>query len=246
MICEGCGHEWEPEITYRHRLLCGDATDEHVISTIMCGQRAHCVLTDPPYNYDYTYGGEYDDKKEEEEWEGFLRRWFPLARKYGGRVVFTPGLKNLPVYLRNFSPTWICAWIKKNAMTASKIGNLSVWEPIVFDADDYDWEPIIVDGRPRKRVKRDVYEYPVRMQSDVADHPCPKLLVFWEALLQDFSLRGDCVFDMFLGSGTTIIACERLGRYGRGVELYPPYVAVCLERFYQMTGDMPVRIMGGI
>jgi hypothetical protein len=82
MICDGCGHTWEPEIAYRHYVICGDATDEQVISAVMHGQRGHCVLTDPPYNYNYAYGGEYDDDKQEEEWVMFLRKWFPLAKKY--------------------------------------------------------------------------------------------------------------------------------------------------------------------
>lgn len=50
------------------------------------------------------------------------------------------------------------------------------------------------------------------------------------------------VFDGFLGSGTTLIACERLGRRCRAIEIEPKYVAVALERWATMTGRTPVLI----
>ena len=56
---------------------------------------------------------------------------------------------------------------------------------------------------------------------------------------------GDLVLEMFLGSGTTLIACERLGRKCRAVEISPAYVAVALERWATMTGQMPILLEGG-
>ncbi len=56
---------------------------------------------------------------------------------------------------------------------------------------------------------------------------------------QDVTKRGDLVFDMFLGSGTSLIAAERIGRRFRGCDIDPAYVDVAVERWVQMTGGTP-------
>ena len=61
--------------------------------------------------------------------------------------------------------------------------------------------------------------------------------------LQDVTRRGDLVLDLFLGSGTTLIAAERCGRRFRGTEIDPGYVDVAIERWSAMTGGEP-RLLG--
>jgi DNA modification methylase len=78
----------------------------------------------------------------------------------------------------------------------------------------------------------------VHTQSHPAVFP-PELAEF---AAQTWSDAGAIVYDPFLGSGTTLIACERLGRRCRAVEIEPSYVGVALERFYQMTGIEPVLL----
>ena len=224
-----------------HRLICGDCTDRAVVERVMGGEVAGLTITDPPYNYDFDYGIAKDNLSIE-EYEAFIRKWWSVARESCDRMVVTPGLKNLDFYYRNFKIIWTCAWVKKNAMTASKIGNLSVWEPVLYDADNWDWEPVVVFGKTRKKVKRDVYEYPIKVQSGTGDHPCPKLLEFWENLIKDFSPECEPVLDVFLGSGTTLIACERLGRKCRAVEISPAYCAVAIQRWVDVTGKEPVLL----
>jgi len=224
-----------------HRLICGDCTDEAVVERVMGGEKAELAITDPPYNYDFDYGIASDNLSLD-EYESFVRNWWAVARKNSNRLVVTPGLKNLDFYYRNFEITWTCAWVKKNAMTASKIGNLSVWEPVLFESDEWDWEPVIVHGKARKKVKRDVYEYPIKIQQGTGGHPCPKLLEFWEKLISDFSSIDNTILDVFLGSGTTLIACERLNRKCRAVEISPAYVAVAIQRWVDVTGKEPVLL----
>ena len=224
-----------------HRLICGDCTDKAVVERVMGGEKAELAITDPPYNYDFDYGIASDNLSLD-EYESFVRNWWAVARKNSNRLVVTPGLKNLDFYYRNFEITWTCAWVKKNAMTASKIGNLSVWEPVLFESDEWDWEPVIVHGKARKKVKRDVYEYPIKIQQGTGGHPCPKLLEFWEKLISDFSSIDNTILDVFLGSGTTLIACERLGRKCRAVEISPAYVAVAIQRWVDVTGKEPVLL----
>ena len=71
------------------------------------------------------------------------------------------------------------------------------------------------------------------------DHPTEKPLEVPERAIGFSSNSGQVVFDGFLGSGTTLIACERLGRKCRAVEISPGYVAVALQRWHDLTGEMP-------
>ena len=64
----------------------------------------------------------------------------------------------------------------------------------------------------------------------------------WEDLLTNYSEPGDVIFEAFSGSGTTLIACERLGRRCRAVEISPAYVAVAIQRWHDMTGGEPVLL----
>ena len=71
-------------------------------------------------------------------------------------------------------------------------------------------------------------------------HPTVKPAGLVADALQDVTRRGDLVLDLFLGSGTTLIAAERTGRKFRGVELDPGYVDVAITRWSEKTGQEPV------
>jgi DNA modification methylase len=73
-------------------------------------------------------------------------------------------------------------------------------------------------------------------------HPTMKPVELIERLISNSSLRDAFVYDPFSGSGTTIIACERLGRKCRAVEISPGYVAVAIQRWVDMTGGTPELI----
>jgi DNA modification methylase len=76
----------------------------------------------------------------------------------------------------------------------------------------------------------------------VGNHPAVFPVELPEFAAQTWSDPGATVFDPFLGSGTTLIACERLGRRCRACEIDAGYTAVCLERWHQMTGKTPVLL----
>lgn len=78
--------------------------------------------------------------------------------------------------------------------------------------------------------------------SDMPDHPAAFPVDLPSFFIKAYSDKGDIWFEPFSGSGTTIIACEQLGRKCRAVELHPPYVAVALQRWADMTGKTPVRL----
>ena len=79
-----------------------------------------------------------------------------------------------------------------------------------------------------------------RKKSD--EHPTMKPVELVEHMINNSSQLNDVVLEPFSGSGSTIIACERLGRKCRAVEISPGYVAVALQRFYDVTGVTPVLL----
>ena len=74
------------------------------------------------------------------------------------------------------------------------------------------------------------------------EHPTQKPLEVIEVLLKEYIDEQAIIVDPFLGSGTTLIACERLGRKCRAVEISPAYVAVAIQRWVDVTGKEPVLL----
>ncbi len=74
-----------------------------------------------------------------------------------------------------------------------------------------------------------------------AQHPTPKPVAMMADAMLDVTARRDVVFDSFLGSGSTLIAAERVGRSCRGIEMDPLYVDLAIRRWQRMTGEVAVR-----
>lgn len=255
MNCD-CGCEFEPVIEYQHRLICGDCTDREVVARVMGGEVGDLLLTDPPYNVGIEYGAGTNDRKTLEQNEAFIRKWFETYKAVPVKVV-TPGagfyLGTLRSWLTLFPPRWMCIWVRRNSMSHSPLRGYQAWEPILFYANEEEdleteWGGALVYGKVRKSIKQDVFTIPVGVQKDVADedgnklHPTPKPRQLFEVLLRAFSDIGQIVVEPFLGSGTTLIAAENLGRRARCIEIEPGYVAVALERWATMTGKTPVLL----
>ena len=105
------------------------------------------------------------------------------------------------------------------------------------------WEPVLVAGVKGGTLPNDYLHFGTDRIEGLRDlHSCPKPVALFGHLIEH--LAGAIVFDPFSGSGTTLIACENLGRRCRAVEISPGYVAVALERFHQHSGKLPVLITG--
>jgi DNA modification methylase len=107
------------------------------------------------------------------------------------------------------------------------------------------------EANPSSRARQEggsrsnVWTYPgARLGSEARDglqhHPTVKPVAMLEDALLDMTERGDIVIDPFLGSGSTLIACEKTGRRCRGVELDPLYIEVMLRRYEAVTGQAAV------
>jgi DNA modification methylase len=243
-----------------HRLLCGDALDVGSYDTLMAGEQAEMVFTDPPYNVriDRNVSGlgrirhrEFamaSGEMSETEFTGFLRTSFErlAAVSQDGAIHFvcidwrhvnemlTAGK---PVYgeLKN-----LCVWNKSNAgmgsFYRSKHELVFVWK-VGSGAHLNNFE-LGQHGRHRTNV----WDYagvntmrPGRLE-ELAMHPTVKPVWMVADAIKDCSRRKGIVLDAFMGSGTTLIAAERTGRRARGIELDPAYVDVTVRRWEAYTG----------
>jgi DNA modification methylase len=255
----------------RHRLLCGDALDSDSWERLMEGEKAAIGFSDPPYNLpvhgfisglgrtrhrEFAMGsGEMD----RDEFTAFLKQGFRMMARHSvagslhyiamdwrhalemlsaGEAAFTQ-LKN------------ICVWVKP----AGGMGSLYRSQHELF----FVWK----SGRGKHqnnvelgkhgRSRSNVWEYPSAATfrhsegTDLlATHPTAKPAVLVSDAILDASKRGDLVIDPFLGSGTTLIAAERVGRRCHGIELDPLYCDAVIRRFEALTGEQARREDGAV
>jgi DNA modification methylase len=225
----------------QHRLVCGDSTDREAVSKLMCGNLADLVFTDPPYNVAYegytedrlTIAG---DRMSPQDFIRFLQGAFANCR---GAV--KPGAS---LYVCH-SSSW-----QREFQNALEAAGFEVRCQIVWAKNTFAWgfgrykfqhEPIFyahVSGQS------DAW-YGDRSQSTlwqenkpVANrlHPTMKPVELIERALANSSKAGDLVLDLFGGSGSTLIACERQQRLARMVELDAKYCDVIIKRWQDFTG----------
>jgi len=224
-----------------HRLICGDCTDKAVVDVLMQGELAGAVVTDPPYGINRE-GIENDDPE-------------------GLRALFDGCLKNMPienaVVIAFQSPRLEWIWLDATREAGHKLERL-LW---MYDENDQTkpWHywllcsqaiRITSLGKPDwaiTKVHHDVYviglgrEYRAGGISNEFYHPSVKPIgVVGDLITHTIGV----IYDPFLGSGTTLVACERLGRKCRAVEISPAYCAVAIQRWVDMTGGEPILIDG--
>jgi len=203
----------EPGIT----LYCGDCRE--ILPTLPDKSFDLC-LTDPPYNVGRNYGGTLDDKRE--DYEAWCVEWFSIIKEKSNSIVFSVGIKNIPMWFRIEPPIWQYCWFKSNNMGhGSKYTNICVWEPfLIYGA--------------AKRLGVDGIFLPVVPQKDTGGHDCPKPIKLMIRLVNDLTDVGQEILDPFCGSGTTLVAAKQLGRKAVGIEISEKYCEIAVKRLAQM------------
>lgn len=209
-----------------HRVLCGDSTDRATVERLMDGKKADMVFTDPPYGVDYEYN-QYKDIQGKEYHE-FCDKWFDIVMQHTDNAVITPGSKHLQEWFNRKKPKHIGVWTKTNAMTRGVVTHFWAHEPILFY------------GKFTRKRANDVFNYPIGQQKDTGNHTCPKPIEFMVDIIDNFSDPQQIIIDLFLGSGSTLIACEQKNRTCYGLELDPSYIDVICKRWQTLTGTMPI------
>jgi DNA modification methylase len=243
-----------------HRLMCGDSTMVDDVAKLMDGAKAHMVFTDPPYNVDYDGDARPNGSKK--------TRFDKILNDHMGAEDFRAFLdlvySNLDIHLEAGRAIYIChadteGHHFRNAFLAQpwKLQSCLIWAKSVlcFGRADYHWmhEPILYgwkEGAPhvwhgdRKQtslieVKTDHYNKS-ECDTDGYVHPTQKPVGLIAIALNNSSVAGEIVLDLFGGSGSTLIACEKAARSARLMEKDPRYCDVIVARWEAFTGGKAV------
>ena len=210
----------------RHTISCGDALNPASYAAIMGDDRAQMVLTDAPYNVKVRNIGSMGKIKHDE---------FAMA---SGEIT-TAGAS---VYddLKN-----ICVWNKTNG----GMGSLYRSKHELCFIYKSGTAPHInnIELGAHGRYRTNVWDYAGANafgagKDDLKLHPTVKPVAMLLDAILDVTRRGDIVLDCFLGSGSTLIACEQTGRVCRGIELEEKYCDVTIKRFETLTGTKAEKI----
>ena len=216
-----------------HRLMCGDSTSIDAVEKLMNGQKADMVFTDPPYNIDYQ--GVKDkrekiknDKMPDNEFVDFL-----TESLMGCETMYVCCSWHYAHLFREAmiriarQPKAMIVWDKVNP--AQHLDKYFKQHEIIFYYGDYGGQ---------KTLRGDVWT--LKRQKNTV-HPTMKPVELIEIALQDNAGK-KIVYDGFGGSGSTMIACEKLGRHARLMELDPKYCDVIVKRWEDFTGKKAVLL----
>jgi DNA modification methylase len=231
-----------------HRLLCGDSTKAGDLERLMAGAKADMLLSDPPYGVSYV-GKTKDalkvenDELDEEALTKLVCDAFDNAEancRAGAYWYATVPAGPLHIL---FADDWKRRGILRQIMVWAK-------DSMVLGHSEYHYqhEPILFGWVPGERHKNSDRTRTTLWQYDRPkanrEHPTMKPVALWAQAVQDGSRNGEIVYDPFLGSGTTLIAAEQLGRRCYGMEISPAYCDVIVKRWETLTGKKAVLADG--
>lgn len=230
----------------RHRLLCGDATSKDDVGRLLDGAVPFIMITDPPYgvNYDPAWREERglapsslgavpnDDRAD----------WREAWALFPGDVAYV----------------WHAALFTSTVQASLEAAGFDLRSQIVWckphfaiGRGHYHWqhEPCwyaVRHGRSANwhgdRDLSTVWSISLRDQDTNTDHSTQKPIECMQIPMRQHTQRSDGVYDPFCGSGTSIIAAQRLGRTCYAMEIDPGYVAVILQRYADATGERPLLL----
>lgn len=167
-----------------------------------------CVLTDPPYGID------------KEEWDAeFDPTFIDEGIRVAPLLVVIPGIWALGKCITAMGENylWTIGGHKGGGMTNTPIG---------FN----NWQPVVLAGKTKERVGVDAFDFTPTDSGIKFYHSCQKPLNFMRWIVERTTRVGDTIFDPFMGSGTTGVACVQTGRNFIGCEIDPKYFAIAEKR----------------
>lgn len=246
----------------QHFLMCGDATVRADVERLMAGRKADMLLTDPPYNVSYegTAGTMLNDKQLDDQFRQFLLDAFKLAKEAlvpGGAFYiwhadtegynFRGACRDAGLRIRE-----CLIWVK-NSLVLGRQDYHWQHEPCLYgesesDADQdethdpclYGWKEGSAHTWRGDRKQTTVLHFDRPTKS--AEHPTMKPVKLCGYLIKNSCPMGSLVLDTFGGSGSTLMACEQLGRECRMMELDPRYVDVIIKRWEAYTNKIARRL----
>lgn len=225
----------------KHRLMCGDATSKEDVQTLMGDTKGTLILTDPPYGVSFKSSSgltiENDSMKNDEFYNFLLSAFKNMAdhlEKGGSAYVFhadTEGLNFRKAFVDSgFHLAGCCIWVKNS---------------LVLGRSDYQWqhEPVLYgfmqNGKHRwysDRKQTTIWNFDKPKKN--SNHPTSKPLDLLSYPISNSTQENAVVIDTFGGSGSTLMACEKMNRICYTMELDEKYASVILRRYVEDTGDM--------
>jgi DNA modification methylase len=230
-----------------HRLMCGDSTSIDAVDKLMDGQKADMVFTDPPYGVDYDGGHATDKRRSKLENDD-------KTLMYAGSlpIAYMASKDGAALYL------WFADRFAKDVLVALDECNYQVRTWIIWNKNLAQFGAIGAQYKPKhepciyafKKGKAPYWNGPnnevtvwdVKRHSKNEFHPTQKPVELPVRALENSSKGGDIVLDLFGGSGSTLIACEKQNRYARLMELDPKYCDVIVKRWEEFTGKQAVLL----
>lgn len=222
----------------RHRLICGDSTDQNVIDTLMDGKKANLTVTDPPYNVNYegTAGKIKNDNMASDKFYEFLLGAFSCMEKVMANdasiYVFhadTEGLNFRKAFQdAGFYLSGCCIWEKPS---------------LVLGRSPYQWqhEPVLYGWKQKGKHqwysgRSDTTIWKFDKPKKNAEHPTMKPIPLLAYPIKNSSMANSIVLDPFGGSGSTLICCEQMDRICHTCELDEKYCDVIVNRYIEQKG----------
>lgn len=234
----------------KHRVKCGDATNADDVAAVLAGSEPHLMVTDPPYGVEYDASWRNRVRRKDgslvaaravgrvnnDDRVGWSEAWelFPGAVAYVWHASLFADQALSELRAAGFVPRAEIVWLKRS---------------IIIGRGHYHWqhEPCFYCVRKGgtghwtgSRKQSTVWEI-THVKSETG-HSTQKPIEAMRRPIMNNSKKGDAVYDPFLGSGTTLIACEAEGRVCYGLEIDPVYVDIILARWEAATGEKAVKL----
>ena len=253
-----------------HVLYCGDALSQEVVEAALGGRKADCVFTDPPYNVPIDghvsglgavhhrefaiASGELTRK----EFAGFLKKMVGIIAEFsrdGALLYCCMDWRSIDLVASAFRKQGLphinlCVWVKSNGGMGSfyRSRHELVWVARKGDQSHTNNVQLGRFGRNRTNV----WEYPglnsfaAGRMEQLHAHPTVKPVAMIRDAILDSTKKGECVLDLFGGSGSTMIAAEQCKRHSCLIELDPLYVDLIIRRFEQRFGITAIHEATGL
>jgi DNA modification methylase len=221
----------------KHRLMCGDSTSIDAVDTLMAGQKADMVFTDPPYGISIVSGGKVGNHKAFGSEGGSkivkANTYAPIA----GDDSIGVAVEAIQV-IKTLDATVQIIW--GGNYYASHLEDSSCW--IVWDKENTgnfaDAELAWTNQNTAVRIFKHMWNGMVKAseKGQRRVHPTQKPVALAEWCFEQYGKDCGTVLDLFGGSGSTLLACERAGKSAFLMELAEPYCDVIVKRWQDYTG----------
>jgi len=226
-----------------HRLLCGDSTDSDQVEKLMDGQKADMVFTDPPYGVNYQSNWRNNKSKNKfnilENDNKFLdfKPILILYTKENSSWFIWTSHQVYPIWRNMYEDYYLNTIIWNKGKMG--MGDLSSY------GNNYEMALFCSQGKPKLKGERKkaIWEINVEAGSEYV-HPTQKPITLSAYAIPDFINENDLVLDLFLGSGSTMVAAHQLKRKCYGMELDPKYCQVIIDRMMKLDSTLKVKING--